>query len=660
MRQRRFWAWGVLMVTAVLLFALFTDAFPWLRGPAPDTSIWHWPYLLRPFSRWWAAIAAGAIFLSVLGWWLRQQQMVRWQTAVVLVLLFASSLALQWGLLYADNPQSKAELINRTLAVQTNGYFWTAANIDNINTTLKNYPREMTRFESDHARTHPPGLVLANWLTLKFMQKTPKLAQKIAQSVYPLRCTDLWLLDQPPATATGLGIWAMLPLILGATAVFPAYWFAKSLSRNLAAAKLAVLVTAIPALLIFAPLPDQIYGLFTLLIVTSFHQGWQQQKKGWLFTAGLLLSIATFLSVGNAALLILIGSYILLASFPRRASRNYIPRGAWNGNEGSEWLFGKIVLQIIPFGVGLISVWLLYWLGWGVPPWRIIQVGLSEHAALVASQRSYATWLLFNLLDVVIFLGFPVAVAFCGSLLMTIRKLNGKSLSQAQVWTISTAVLIILLNLSGSTRGEVGRIWLFFMPLMLISGGIWLAEWLPNWHIQMGWASLQIIWAITLGLSWQPMQATLVVAERPLFPSLPSHSIPINASFGSQIRLNQVALSQTPDALILTLEWETEGAVERPFTIFNHLIDAEGNLVAQADSWSVNGQWPPTCWQVGEQIVDQHQIDLPAGLSEGNYTLKTGLYDARDGIRLLTAAGNDHAVIGQITLVPISAPIDEE
>ncbi|VAW43552.1 hypothetical protein MNBD_CHLOROFLEXI01-372, partial [hydrothermal vent metagenome] len=617
-----------------------TDALPWLRGPAPDTSVWHWPYLLRPFSRWWMVIAAGIFFLSVMGWWLHQQQSTGRQTAVTLILLFVSSLTLQWGLLYADNPQPQTELINRTLAVQTNGYFWTAANVSNINSTLQNYPAEMTRFESDHARTHPPGLILANWLTLKLLQKSPDLAQQIAQTVYPSRCTDIWLLDQPPATAAGLGIWAFLPLILGATAVFPAYWLAKNLSRNAAAAKLAALVAVIPALLIFAPLPDPFFATLTLLIVAAFHHGWQWQKKGWLFTAGLLLSFATFLSLGNAALLILIGSYTLMMLWQKRPFAN-------------EKLFvGKTVSLLLPFGIGLISIWLLYWLGWGVAPWEVVQVGLNEHAALVVTQRSYGTWLIFNLLDLAIFTGFLAVLAFAAAVLMAVRAFRHRSLSEAQVWALSTAVLIIILTLSGSTRGEVGRIWLFFMPLMLVSGGIWLAEWLPSWRGQWAWAGMQLLWAVVLGVSWQPMQATIVVAERPLFPSLPSNSSPINASFGSQIMLNQAAVEQTADALTVTLEWQAEDVVQRPYTVFNHLIDAQGNLVAQADGWSVNGQWPPTCWQMSEPIIDQHQINLPSDLPPGSYTLQTGLYDARDGTRLLTSAGNYYVITGQIILVP--------
>ena len=625
----------MLIVTTVLLFTLFTDALPWLRGPAPDTSVWHWPYELRPFSRWWAAIAGGILFWVVLGWWLYQKTAAVWQTTLALALLFASCLALQWGLLYADRPHPAAELIDRTLAVQTNGYFWTAAHIKDINTTLRSYPTEMARFESDHARTHPPGLVVANWFSVQLMQQSPQMAQHIAHIVNPLRCTDLWLLEQPASTSAGLGIWAILPLILGAVSIFPAYALAKNLTAVNHKAKLAVLVAAVPALLIFAPLPDQIFSLLTLLIVATYQHGWRQQTSIWLFLSGLLLSIATFLSVGNAALLIVFGCYTLFL-----LSQQKLP-------------IHQVTKLLAAFSLGLVFVWLLYWLGWSVAPWEVIQVGLDEHFALVSAQRSYNPWLIFNLLDLAIFLGVPAAAAFASAVFVATTKIKQLlPLTEPQILASSTAVLIIILDLSGSTRGEVGRIWLFFMPLMIISGALWLAEWFPDWRIQWGWAGLQIIWAIVLGLSWRPVEATILATQPPAFPTLPENSIPLDETFGSQITLNQAALSQTSESITVTLAWQATGPTERPYTVFNHLLDADGNLVAQADNWPVNGQWPPTCWQADESIVDQHQIELPTTLKSGTYTLRTGLYDAIDNSRLLTATGNDHAIIGQI-VVPV-------
>ena len=634
MRQQRFFILWVMVITAVFLASILTDTLPWLRGPDPDSPIWHWPYLLRPFSRWWVAIGAGTFFLGVLAGWLRQKDSQRWQTSVALSLLFASSLALQWGLLYADRANPMAELVDRTLAVQTNGYFWTAANITDINQTLANYPTAMTQFESDHARTHPPGLVVSNWITKQLLQRSPELASGMAQTIQPLRCTDLWLLEQPRATVAALGIWAILPLILGATAVFPAYLLTKSISNNGLSAKLSGLVAAIPALLIFAPLPDQIYTLLTLLIFAAYRKGWQIQNGRWLFLAGLLLSISTFLSVGNGAILIFLGCYSLLMLWQR------------------PYTFQQLGRLLVPFALGLIVIWGVYWLGWGVPPWAIVVVGLDEHFSLVIAQRNYTTWLGFNLLDLALFTGLPIFIAFICALGTAMRSFIRKEIQEKDVLILSTASLILILTLSGSTRGEVGRIWLFFMPLMLIASVIWLADWLPNKKWLWGLASMQIIWAIGLGLSWQPIQATIVTAQKPAFAMMPTNSSPVNVHFDHGIILSQTALNQSSTELTLTLNWEASQPTERPYAVFNHLIDEQGNLISQADGWSINGQWPTTCWQDGEPVIDQHHIPLPPNLPAGNYTIHTGLYNNADGTRLITNSGEGHTISGQITIAP--------
>ena len=38
----------VFIVSLVVAALIFFDAAPLLRGPAPDSTIWHWPYFLRP------------------------------------------------------------------------------------------------------------------------------------------------------------------------------------------------------------------------------------------------------------------------------------------------------------------------------------------------------------------------------------------------------------------------------------------------------------------------------------------------------------------------------------------------------------------------------------------------------------------------------------
>lgn len=631
MTKRRLFLAGLTAATIVLGVGVLTDTLSWLRGPQPDSSTWHWPYLLRPWAQWWPALLAGAGFLLILGWWLRRKIQSRWETAVTLALLAITIFFLQLGLVYADNPHPAAELINRTLAVQTNGYFWTAAQIDDLAATLRQYPVAMPQFESEHAQTHPPGLIIANRATITLISRWPALAQLIANFVRPLRCTDLWLLDQETAVAAALGIWAYLPLIVAAAIVFPAYGLARTLAKN-GSGKLAAAVGIIPSLILFAPLPDQLFSFLTLFIVILFHRGWHKQKSSAFFWAGLLLSLNTFFSVGNAALLALLGVYALLKL------RIAPVRGA------------RLLIWGSFFFAGLATIWLIYWLGWGVPPWEIVQTGIDRHYNLVTSQRDYGVWLGYNLLDLALFTGIPAVTAFILALTAVPNQIRQRTLPDGQRLVLGTAVLILLLALSGSTRGEVGRIWLFFMPLLFISGSSFLEKWLLDWRQQWGWAALQMAGVLLLGFAWQPMEATIVVSQPPDFPPLPNNTTPVDIVFAETIMLHSYALTIQPDSLLLTLIWQTKQSAQRPYTVFNHLLNDAGELVAQQDSWPVNGQWPPTCWSPGSLIPDNHVLALSPDLPPGDYDLFTGLYDARDGTRLITANGGDAHHLTTITL----------
>jgi hypothetical protein len=58
-----------------------------------------------------------------------------------------------------------------------------------------------------------------------------------------------------------------------------------------------------------------------------------------------------------------------------------------------------------------------------------------------------------------------------------------------------------------------------------------------------------------------------------------------------------------------------------------HLLDVEGNLIAQDDGQPVNEAYPLPLWQTGTIIVDAHTLQLPPDVVEGEYSLAIGLYD---------------------------------
>ncbi len=112
---------------------------------------------------------------------------------------------------------------------------------------------------------------------------------------------------------------------------------------------------------------------------------------------------------------------------------------------------------------------------------------------------------------------------------------------------------------------------------------------------------------------------------------------PAAATFGSQFRLLGYELSPDVAAarpLTVTLYWEGVQPDGRDYTVFIHLTDAAGTLLAQADTPPQDNRYPTSIWAAGEQIRDSHLLTLPPDLPPGHYTLAIGLYDPVTGMRL--------------------------
>lgn len=643
-------------LSLVLAGLIFSDWLPNLRGPAPGTSEWYWPYQIRPLARWWAPVLAAFGLLVVVAWWLRQHKPSNWRTIVSLTGLALGSLLLQLGLIYADRPAVTAELMDRTLSNLASGFFEPAVEIDDLGQVLRHYPQTMPTFASEHARTHPPGLIAANWLTVQALARAPGLSTAVAHRVWPLRCTDLWLLNRPSHVAAALAVWAVLPLLVAALTVFPAYALAHRWLRPPAARLATALVATMPALLLFAPKSVQLYPSLTFAILLSFHRGLagrarRSAARRWFFLAGLLLSLSTFLSLGNGALLLLLGIYAWLYLWQGDGQPASQPRVSGSSPSLSGSGPADLGHGLLAFAAGAIAVWLVYWLGWSVSPLAVASTGLQQHYQLVTQHRRYAWWLFYNLVDVLVYAGLPLVVGFVGTALIAMRRTGRKSTRPAGALAVALAVLILLLDVSGSARGEVGRLWLFFLPLLALPGAAWWTGRLPGWRPAVTVAALQLALTLSLGLAWRPVRAVIVVAERPSLPASPTPQQSLDVPFtepdresstlsliGYDLNADEV---QTGGTLAFTLYWQASRPAHRPYTVFTHLVDADGELVAQEDHWPVAGQWPPTCWRQGEIVADPYRMALPASLPSGHYSLLVGMYDDADGTRLHTADGRD-------------------
>ena len=132
----------------------------------------------------------------------------------------------------------------------------------------------------------------------------------------------------------------------------------------------------------------------------------------------------------------------------------------------------------------------------------------------------------------------------------------------------------------------------------------------------------------------------LPIDQAPGYTSSPS------AQWKNFARLRGVAFPEgfevwSGGSLDVMLHWEALGAAQQDYSVFVHLLDANGHLAAQNDGYPRDGLRPTTNWQTGEMIVDIRRISLPADLPEGKYTLVIGWYDWRTGDRLSVIDGAD-------------------
>jgi 4-amino-4-deoxy-L-arabinose transferase-like glycosyltransferase len=87
-------------------------------------------------------------------------------------------------------------------------------------------------------------------------------------------------------------------------------------------------------------------------------------------------------------------------------------------------------------------------------------------------------------------------------------------------------------------------------------------------------------------------------------------------------------------ALRLTLLWQALARMEKSYSVFTHLLDAEGGIRGQRDGVPCGGACPTTSWLEGEFILDEYEITVSADAPPGEYQIGVGMYDPQTMLRL--------------------------
>jgi hypothetical protein len=95
------------------------------------------------------------------------------------------------------------------------------------------------------------------------------------------------------------------------------------------------------------------------------------------------------------------------------------------------------------------------------------------------------------------------------------------------------------------------------------------------------------------------------------------------------------------------------------YTVFVHVVDKEGNILVQQDTYTGMGRYPATMWKPGQIIADTFYLTLPEWTPvPGNCTIEVGFYNRDTQARLLVVDEQGQAVGDSVWFyrIPTVAP----
>ena len=95
-----------------------------------------------------------------------------------------------------------------------------------------------------------------------------------------------------------------------------------------------------------------------------------------------------------------------------------------------------------------------------------------------------------------------------------------------------------------------------------------------------------------------------------------------------QVDSEWVLTLEPEEEFTLSLYWQADGPTDTPYTVFTHLIAADGFYRTGRDNQPVWGSYPTTVWQTGERVTDKYSLTLPPGTPPGDHRLRLGWYQS--------------------------------
>lgn len=459
---------------AVLLFgSLSVSAACWLnwpaflRGTSRHGGGWLWRYYEQPREPGAFALTLTLFALAV---WLLERRARRGggrlaAAGVCFFVLLVQFAALTWA--QDGDGNAWRAMAAHQLSAKGTGTFQAIEDFPDLRPVFRDWPRVRANLPPPHVPYQPPFVLLPAWISVRLAEAYPSLSFRIAAVTRIRR-------DAPSPLAGAAGLFSAL-LILAACALNPLLLTRLLQARQdphpLATAALAAIV---PGILIHAPTAYQLQAPF--------------------FTASAFAAQSLALPWGALAA----GAWIGCASelsFLAPALGNWVAVVVWARGRDAR----QSVLSWVALLAGVLVVLLaaqaatgFSWFG------GLFAVLASGHPEEILN-RPYAASLWRNLVDVIVWCGpLPFAGALLGGVAALSNLLRGKT---PDGFALGALVGIAVLNASGATRAEVGRVWMPYFPLLAVAAAPTLRQMFPNRWLA-GAAGAQLVHTFVLLSRW--------------------------------------------------------------------------------------------------------------------------------------------------------------
>ncbi len=626
----------ILGATALFALVLATDALPWLRGDVPWLSSeaqWVWPYGTPRLTALPLALAALVGYVLVAR---ALAERARAQRPIVLVAYVGAAL-LPLALTALEGPPLSVWW-KRAVSPLTGGYPYAAHVLTDPNAALRNWPQFVQDYRalaklgspSGAALSPPPLVLLAEGATRTLGAFSP-LAEPLDLLARAQQCQNLALMRWPRADMAATWAQVLMPLAAALT-VAPLYRLGRTLFGAAQARWAALLWALVPSLTLFAPRYNTFFALLTAVLLVMLWRGLLQNRLRWIALSGFVLSVA----VGMNLSLLPLG---LLAGLTLVGYRLGVQRGAWR----------RLALELSALGAGSFSTWALYEALGGTPPAEMARFLLGQHYQM---NRPYFPWLLQHPLDMAEFVGVPL-MALAAWRALRVRR--GR-LRAGDVLALSAFGTLLALTLSGTARGETGRVWLFFAPLWVLLA----ADVLVTLR-RAERTALVAAQALTLLVMAAFLRANFTAYTTP--PRVPAAerapTFPVHATFARGAdRLTLVGLDTepTPEAVTLRFYWRAEGPVRGPYALTLLSVGPNGDT-GERVTWNPRGwNYPPSCWRPQKTFVDEVRVPVSGA---GDWLFSLAVVEAFSGepmtVSLADGTRSDQVGIGPVR-VPAPSP----